>query len=441
VKIGPTRRLVVVAVLSVLTLGGPARADSEQTARAAADIAPLADTSLTPPGSSPLSLDSVQVSVPSSWFVEDPGYTCGDVQQGMVFINEPPGLPNDNGCKLPANVVELSTAPAKLPPGYHQTVINSVPAFERSTGSGRTLTETVRAVGTQVMAKGPLAPRVVATLTHSPLSVVLGSAVGSAPTGWRHVDFGGLSFSVPRQWAVQRVDWWGGCPFNIASGTLLLSTARYLSAPGCPLVPGTAGYLAGRPGMVLFAGPEVPAAPADAKCLAHNHLRICIDPPPPSTGGFSPGHELNLLTAQVRVPHRATPDQVEIGLTGSGVLPLDVFDSIRPAADGLPPEERGSSPVMRSVPATVGGLLEAVGGPPGLPVRPLPGTVRLQGPRTYTARVDRTGRYEVAVVPGRYESSGTSPLYQDGQARCNALRTVMAVAGRHTTANVYCQER
>ena len=368
-EICPTCRLVSVAVASVLALSVPARAGAEQPATAPAGIAPLADTSLTPPGWSPLSLGSVQVSVPSTWFVEDPGYTCGDGQQGMVFINQPPMLPNDNGCKLPANVVELSSLPAKLPSGYHQTVINSVPAFTRSTGSGRTLTETVRALGTQVMAKGPLVRRVMATLTHSPLSVVLGSSVNSAPTGWRHVDFGGLSFSVPGLWAVQRVDWWGGCPFNIESGTLLLSTARYLSMPGCPLVPGTAGYLAGRPGMVLFAGPKVPAAPADAKCLTRNRLRICIDPPPPSTGGFSPGHELNLLTAQVTVPHQAIFDQVEIGLTGSGALPLDVFDSIRPATGSLPPEGQGSSPDRRSAPATVGGLLEAVGGPPDVPAR------------------------------------------------------------------------
>jgi hypothetical protein len=204
------------------------------------------------------------------------------------------------------------------------------------------------ALGAQVMAKGPLAPRVTATLTPSPLSVVLGSSVDSAPTGWRHVDFGGLSFSVPSQWAVQRVDWWGGCPFNITSGTLLLSTARYLSMPACPLVPGTAGFLAGRPGMVLFAGPKVPAAPVDTNCLTRNHLRICIDPPPPSTGGFSPGHELNLLTAQVTVPHQGTVDQVEIGLTGSGLLPVDVFDSIQPAGDRLRPEQQGPAGHTRS---------------------------------------------------------------------------------------------
>jgi hypothetical protein len=281
-----------------------------------------------------LSLGSIEVSVPSSWFVEDPGYTCGDGQQGMVFINEPPILPNGNGCKVPANFVELSSVPAKLPPGYHQAVINSVPAFERSSGPARNMTETVRALGVQVMAKGPLAPRVVATLTYSPLSVVLGSSVGAPPAGWRHLDFGGLRFSVPRQWVIQRVDWWGGCPFNIVAGAVLLSTAQYLSAPGCPVAAATAGYLAGRPGMVLFAGPKVAAAPADAKCLTRNGLRICIDPPPPSSG--SPGHELNLLTAQVTVPHQAIVDQVEIGLTGSGALPLDLFDSIRPAAGPLP---------------------------------------------------------------------------------------------------------
>jgi hypothetical protein len=330
-EIRPTRQIVAVAVASLLALNtsGPW---AGQSATAAADIAPLADTSLTPPGWSPLSLGSVQVSVPSSWLVEDPGYACGDRQQGMVFINEPPVLPNDSACTLPTNVVELSSVTARLSSGYHQVVINSVPASERSSGSGRTRTEAVRALGVQVMAKGPLAVRVMATLTHSPLSVVLGSSVSSTPTGWRHVDFGGLSFSVPRQWALQHVGWWGGCPLNIASGTLLTSSARYLANFGCPVMAPTAGNLAGRPGMVLFAGPKVAIAPVGVKCLTRNRLRICIDPPPPNTGGFGPGRALNLLTAQVTVPHQATLDQVELGLTGSGTLPLDVFDSIRAAA-------------------------------------------------------------------------------------------------------------
>lgn len=340
-----TRRLSALAIVPVLLISlvslvglirlASAPAGAEPRATSPARIAPLADAALTPPGWSPLGLGPVEVSVPSGWYVEGPGFTCGDGQQGMVFIDEAPVSPKGTSCKFPANVVELRAAPAEPLPGYHRTVINSVPAFERSTGSGAALTEMVRALGTEVIAKGPLAGEVIGTLTHSPLSVVLGSSVSSWPSGWRRMSFGGLSFSVPRQWAVQRVDWWGGCPFNIASNTVLLSTARTQPVLFCPLVQGTAGYLAGRPGLVLFSGPKVPAAPRDANCLTRHTVRICIDPQPTSTGGFSPGHELNLLTAQVNVPHQATVDQVEIGLTGSGVLPLDVFGSLRPAAAGV----------------------------------------------------------------------------------------------------------
>jgi hypothetical protein len=75
----------------------------------------------------------------------------------------------------------------------------------------------------------------------------------------------------------------------------------------------------------------VSAAPAGATCLTRNRLRICVDPPPPPSGGFATGHELNLLTAQIRVPGQADLDQIEIGLTGTGVTPLEIFDSMRPA--------------------------------------------------------------------------------------------------------------
>jgi hypothetical protein len=47
-------------------------------------------------------------------------------------------------------------------------------------------------------------------------------------------------------------------------------------------------------------------------------------------GGFAAGHEVNLLTAQVTVPNHVTVDQIEIGLTGTGVTPLEIFDSMRP---------------------------------------------------------------------------------------------------------------
>jgi hypothetical protein len=83
--------------------------------------------------------------------------------------------------------------------------------------------------------------------------------------------------------------------------------------------------------MVVSAGPRVGAAPPDATCLTRNTLRICVDPPPSVNGGFVNGQELNLLTAQIAVPGQATTAQIEIGLTGSGLAPLEIFDSVRPA--------------------------------------------------------------------------------------------------------------
>jgi hypothetical protein len=91
-----------------------------------------------------------------------------------------------------------------------------------------------------------------------------------------------------------------------------------------------AGSLAGSPGLVIGAGPKVGAAPPDATCLTRNTLRICVDPPPPVNGGVSGGQQLNLLTAQIAVPGQTTIVQVEIGLTGSGSTPLEIFDSLRP---------------------------------------------------------------------------------------------------------------
>jgi hypothetical protein len=326
------------AQVSVLTLALLVSACSQSTGmRSAAEVtppthmAPLTDASLTPQGWSAIGLGDIEISVPSDWLIEDPGLTCGNVQ-GTVFINETPEpFPRGMGCPVPANVIEMSTARPIAHRDPYRTVINDMPATEETVRIGSTSDEVVRALDGYVDARGPLAMRVVATLTHSPLSVVLDSSVNSIPAHWHRVTFGGLRFAVPKEWAVERETSWGGCPYNIDPDVLELSTAQYFFAPACPAPPETANYLAASPGMVLGSGPLVATAPADASCLSRNGLRICIDPPPPPRGGFAPGHELDLLTAQVRVPDQATVDQVEIGLTGTGVTPLQIFDSLEPA--------------------------------------------------------------------------------------------------------------
>lgn len=323
------RAAPVGALLSLLVASGCSQSSPEP---AVTHLAPLADTALTPSGWSPVGLGAVQVSVPSGWTIEDPGYTCmvaPEVMAGVIFINQAPHFPADLECSTPTNVVEMSTASGSPLRDAHSAVINSIAVSEATTASGSTSAELIRALGVEVEVSGPLSSRIVGTLTHSPLSVVLDSSVSSVPAGWQHVTFGGIQFAVPGGWTIERDDMWPGCPYNIASRVLELSTATSLFVPFCPAPPETAGYLSAHPGMVLGAGPQVSGAPAGASCLKRNDLRICVDPPPPSTGGFPVGRELNLLTAQITVPNPTTVDQIEIGLTGSGLTPLQIFDSMR----------------------------------------------------------------------------------------------------------------
>ncbi len=288
--------LLILLSSSLLAACAPSPSSSTIT-----HIAPLPDTSRTPRGWAPLGLGSVQISVPSGWFVQDPEWTCGGEAQGWIFINQTPtSPPGSTGCPLPKNVVELSTDSVRMPGSTNRAVINSIPATEGSMRSGSTSTEVVRALGTVVTASGPFARQVLATLTHSPLSVVLDSSVSTVPPRWRRVVFGGVSFAVPGKWTRRRASW-ADCPGNVGADTLVLNTARVRNASSCGggPPPWTAGYLAGSAGMELASGPNVSAVQAGARCLTRQGLRFCIDPPPPAHGGFVPGHELDLLTAQI----------------------------------------------------------------------------------------------------------------------------------------------
>lgn len=326
-KVRQVTRLLGLVVAAILFSGvSPASAAMDQ------HVAPLPEAALTPTGWSPISLGAIQISVPSDWFIEDPGYTCGGTADGMVFINQTPTPPQNAGCPLTANVIELSTTRSVSLPDSNQKVINSIRVLERRQPGADSSAVTLLALGTEVYAQGPDAAQVIKTLTHSPLSVVLHSTVRSTPQGWRHVVFGGIRFAVPAQWDVHRESEWGGCPGNISPQILVLSTARSFFAPSCPAPPMTAGYLAVSQGMVLGSGPQVGPVPRNASCLTRSTLRICIDPPPSPIGGFVPGHQLNLLTAQVHVPGQLSTDQIEIGLEGTGMTPLRIFDSMRRSA-------------------------------------------------------------------------------------------------------------
>lgn len=300
--------------------------------RTSSVLAPLADVAATPPGWSPVDFESVQISVPSGWLVEDPGYACGG-SEGMVFISEAPHLPSgESSCVLTPDLVSLRPAGSSPVPGGHPGVVNGIRVERGQSRAGSTTTYLERGLGVDVAASGPLAQEVLGTLTHSPLSVVLGSVVSGTPSGWHNVAFGGLRFAVPDGWAVTRDSSWGGCPGGITPDVLRLSTAQTVSDPGCGAAPlPTAGGGAPVAGMVVGAGPQVSAGDVQSEqCVHRNGLRICIEPPPAVGDGQQPGRQLDLLTATVFLPGRSRPDQVEIGLVGSGLTPLRIFDSLEP---------------------------------------------------------------------------------------------------------------
>jgi hypothetical protein len=294
-------------------------------------LAPPADVAATPPGWAPVEFEGAQISVPASWYVVTwPAEECGGIA-GMVVVGKgTPKFPSGAQCHAPPSVVSITEA-GKAPLLHARSaVVNGVHVLLGRAGpASSTLVE--RGLGVDVAASGHLAAQVLGTITHSPLSVVLGSDLPTAPPKWKTVTFGGLRFSVPPSWRIEHRSWWGGCPGNLETGTLALSTARQPSMPACVAPPPFAGWEAGVPAMVVGAGPYVAFDHiAVGPCIDRNGLRICVEPPPLGSGS-SPDRLLSILTAHVYLPGVHLPDEVDIGLAGSGVIPATIFDSLRPA--------------------------------------------------------------------------------------------------------------
>ncbi|MHB1430949.1 MAG: hypothetical protein ACYCVZ_02370 [Streptosporangiaceae bacterium] len=292
----------------------------------------LTETSLTPPGWAPVAYLSAQVSVPGSWLVDAPGTgDCGDRGRGVVFPGQGPrpGMFRTGGCRTPANVIVLtrfrsqpsaSSAIAVRP----NATLNGIRVLTEHRPGGRVVV-IAPSLGVRISARGPLAGRIVATLTRSPISVVLSSGPEfGVPSGWRWHRFGGIRFAAPVTWATRRDTWWGGCPYGIAARVVQLSTASALFLPSCPALLDTAANLAARPGVVVGSGryAALPSgAPGVATCPREHGLRACV-----AYGAGTDG----TMTVVVTVPGRARSALVVIGLAGSGATTRTILDSIGP---------------------------------------------------------------------------------------------------------------
>jgi hypothetical protein len=92
---------------------------------------------------------------------------------------------------------------------------------------------------------------------------------------------------------------------------------------------------------------------------------------------------------------------------------------------------------------TVTGILQAVGGPPGIRSRALSGEVTfidLNRTRRNSVTVGANGRFSVPAPVGRFSVSGRSTQYEGGAAVCRASGPVVVTKGVTSSVEIDCQE-
>jgi hypothetical protein len=91
-------------------------------------------------------------------------------------------------------------------------------------------------LGVQVIAQGPLAKRILATLMSSPRVVALASGSAPAvPSDWKTLTFQGLAFAAPSSWPVTRTSVDHGLGYPCAtSGVALMDSGVVLSTDQKP---------------------------------------------------------------------------------------------------------------------------------------------------------------------------------------------------------------
>jgi hypothetical protein len=283
----------------------------------------------------------------------------------------------------------------------------------------------VPSLGVDVSASGPLARRVVNTLTRSPRTVAM--APGSAPTvpSWQTMTFQGLSFAAPGTWQVMRTsDNLGiGYPCTtpgvalVGQRGIVLSTDQQLAVYHCPGVRPLS--LTPQEGVQVDVGSHTLSQwnlhiVFSTHCLSLHGLTAC-----PAT---SPAY--SILVLKVTVPGRNKPVYVSIGLAGNGMVARTILYSLRASpAIGHPLQVAG----------TIAGTLVRVGGPsPGAPVA-LPGqvTARSSAGRRFTVTVGKNGKFVLSVSPGEYKLTGHSPLVS--QETCMATKPVRVKTGQRVS--------
>jgi hypothetical protein len=316
------------AIAAAQVTSAPVKAASGDAQQVAAGT--LADVSATPSGWAAVPYQRAQLSVPPSWLVETPGQvSCGSVVPGMIFAGAKPRLPAGAGCHLAARLAWIQHA-GHIPPGIRHerptAVIHGIPVYLLSSSPG-SLVYLVPKLRARVGARGPLARRVLATLTRSPLAVVLRRGPDSTvPAGWIRHRFGGVRFAVPASWTVQHEKQWATCGTGVVPRSLLLvnATKPPMAIP-CPFAFPTAAAERAEPGLTVVTGKYAAQSVAEQfpRCQVRDGATVCLS----SITGQG-GTDSGVLIFSVSRPHQHSATYFLLGLSGSGARARAVFDSV-----------------------------------------------------------------------------------------------------------------
>ena len=299
---------------------------------------PAIDLLATPQGWVPVAYGDVQISVPATWWVLYNRLACESGSKvGTVFINPSGGYCGIKGIPKTETTVVLKTAPRyKNPAKYGQRQVhNRILVYELYSFAPAAIPGTylIPSLGVEIEVEGPLAKRVIDTLSRSPRTVALATGPApSVPRSWLSVTFAGLKFSVPATWSINRTQVTPtlGGSLCLAQGQTFLSTAVTLSTDTRPLIAPPNCFM-----VVPIPDPPTNAVQVDSgsswkpiamlsfstRCLSLHGLTAC-----PAT---SPAY--SILVLKVRVPGHPKTVYVSIGLAGSGMIARTILYSLKAA--------------------------------------------------------------------------------------------------------------
>ena len=280
----------------------------------------LTDTAATPAGWMPIAHGDAQISVPADWRVSSRP-VCGHVGIGYVIIGSASRPIVNPRCLHASNMAAIRMLPAGYGQTHHRTgQINGIPVLggqPAPRGYATFLAPTLHAL---ITVRGPLANKVLGTLTRSPFSVVLERGRHlPVPSGWRWHDFGGIRFAAPAQFRTIKSRVWYPCRAAILSAQAveLVHATKDVEFSCSPAVDLISSH-----GVVVGAGRYVAQHWSSRYgCRSLHGLHACF-----AMAGL--GAPLELV---VNVPGRHKPTVVDIGLAGNGAEARTIFESIRPS--------------------------------------------------------------------------------------------------------------